>query len=214
MTMVIITSTGSAQPCETLPIDELPVSYRFRANVPRCEGMYRSPVSGEQGMTLVSLTNGRVAYDTRRDKYLEIGLPFEPTEKTLIRAVGVPERLYYRLDVELGPGRRVFRLPLRDVVAAEKILPEAFGVYGVRRLRAGQDAFLPVHAHPPGGELEAEIIACYSPGCRRIGRALAPICAGRAAYPLGARCRGEWTGSRRHAARDHARQGPSAADDT
>ena len=91
-----------------------------------------------------------MAYDTRRDKYLEIGLPFEPTEKTLIRAVGVPERLYYRLDVELGPGRRVFRLPLRDVVAAENILPEAFGVYGVRRLRAGQDAFLPVHAHPPG----------------------------------------------------------------
>lgn len=164
VTMVIITSTGSAQPCETLPIDELPVSYRFRANVPRCEGMYRSPVSGEQGMTLVSLTNGRVAYDTRRDKYLEIGLPFEPTEKTLIRAVGVPERLYYRLDVELGPGRRVFRLPLRDVVAAENILPEAFGVYGVRRLRAGQDAFLPVHAHPPGGESEAEIIAVIRPG--------------------------------------------------
>jgi hypothetical protein len=76
-------------------------------------------------MTLVSLTVGKVAYDVRQDKYLEIELPAEPAEKTLVRAVGVPERLYYRLDITLGPGQNAFRLPLTDVIAPEKIAPEA-----------------------------------------------------------------------------------------
>ena len=44
-------------------------------------------------------------YNVQQDKYLEIKLPTEPSEKTLIQAVGIPERLYYRLDAELGPER-------------------------------------------------------------------------------------------------------------
>ena len=43
--------------------------------------MYRSPVSGEPGMSLVSLTFGKVTYDTKQDAYLEIKLPVDPTEK-------------------------------------------------------------------------------------------------------------------------------------
>jgi hypothetical protein len=155
---------ATAQSCEALPVDNSPLSYRFRANVPRCEGMYRSPVSGPRGMTLVSLTFGKVTYDTRRDQYLDIKLPVEPADKTLIRAVGVPERLYYRLDVELGPRQSVFRLPLGDVVAPQNILPEAFGIYAVRSLPGGQNAFLPVYAHGYGAAAQAEVVAVVRPG--------------------------------------------------
>jgi hypothetical protein len=115
-------------------------------------------------MALVSLTFGKVTYDIRRDQYLEIKLPVEPAEKTFIRAVGVPERLYYRLDVELGPGRGAFRLPLADVVAPENILPEAFGVYAVRRLPGGQNAFLPVYAQGSEAGAQRGVVAVVRPG--------------------------------------------------
>jgi hypothetical protein len=182
LSMILINPTvGFSQSCEALPVDGSPSSYKFRANVPRCEGMYRSPVSGDRGMALVSLTFGRVVYDTRRDQYLEIKLPVEPTDKTLLRAVGVPMRLYYRLDVELGPGRSSFRLPLRDVVALENILPEALGVYAARTLPGGQYAFLPVYAHGSGTAAEEEVIAVIRPGSdvtdvqwRRFGPGVAP----------------------------------------
>jgi hypothetical protein len=188
-----------AQSCETLPVDNSPLSYRFRANVPRCEGMYRSPVSGDRGMALVSLTFGKVTYDTRRDQYLEIKLAVEPAEKMLIRAVGVPERLYYRLDVELGPGRSAFRLPLGDVVAPEKILPEQFGIYGVKTLPGGQNAFLPVYAQGSSAAAQAEVIAVVRPGAdvsdvqwRRYARgvpvtAWAPVVGASGLVPEGTR---------------------------
>jgi hypothetical protein len=162
--LAVATGPAIAQSCDALPVDGSPLSYQFRSNVPRCEGMYRSPVSGDRGMTLVSLTVGKVAYNTSRDQYIEIGLPAGLAESTLIRAVGVPERLYYRLDVELEPERSTFRLPLRDVVAAENISPESFGVLGMRRLKGGQSAFLPVRARPPGMPSEAEVIAIIRPG--------------------------------------------------
>jgi hypothetical protein len=139
LAILINPAVGVAQSCEPLPVDGSPLSYRFRTNVPRCEGMYRSPVSGHLGMTLVSLTYGKIAYD-KRDQYLEITLTAEPAETTLIQAVGIPERLYYRLDAELGKGKSVFRLPLGDVVAANNISPEQFGIYAVRKLPGSQNA--------------------------------------------------------------------------
>ncbi len=164
-------AVGKAQTCEPLPIDEtLPSRYRFHANAPRCEGMFRSPVSSRPRMTLVSLTFGKVTYDTKRDQYLEIKLPAEPAETTLIQGVGIPERLYYRLDVELQRGKSFFRLPLADVIARENILPERLGIYAVRKLPEGQNAFVPVYAHGSGAAVQGDavqgdnVIAVVRPG--------------------------------------------------
>lgn len=164
LVILINPAVGIAQSCEALPVDGSPLSYRFRANVPRCEGMYRSPVSGHPGMTLVSLTYGKVAYDTRRDQYLEIKLTVEPAETTLIQAIGIPERLYYRLDAELGRGKSVFMLPLADVVAANKILPEQFGIYAVRKLPGSQNIFVPVYAHGSVAAAQGDVVAVMRPG--------------------------------------------------
>jgi hypothetical protein len=115
-------------------------------------------------MTLVSLTVGKVAYDLRQDQYLEIKLPAEPAEETLVRAVGVPERLYYRLDFNLGPGQNDFRLPLADVIAPEKIEPEAFGIYRRRSLPSGQTAFIPIYARVSGATGQTKVVAVVRPG--------------------------------------------------
>jgi hypothetical protein len=155
---------GFGQSCEQLPIDGLPHSYKFRANTPRCEGIYLSPVAGYPGMNLVSLTIGRVTYDPKRDLYLEIRLPAQQTEKMFVRAVGIPERLFYRLDVELRPGQSMFQLPLRDVVAPEHIKPEALGLYGMKMMANGQTAFVPVYAHGPSQTEQAAVFAVVRPG--------------------------------------------------
>ena len=153
-----------AQFCEALPADQSLTSYQYRADPPRCEGIYRSPVSGIGGMTLVSLTYGGVAYDPGRDQDLEISLPIEPVEATLIRGVGVPERLYYRLDAELGPGERAFRLPLADVITREKLSPQALGFYGYRTRPGGPKAFIPVSARATGEATGTGVVAILRPG--------------------------------------------------
>lgn len=153
-----------AQSCEALPIDASPTSYQYRAVPPRCEGIYRSPVSGNPGMTLVSLTYGGVTYDPGRDQELEIGLPVAPAERTFIRGVAVPERLYYRLDAELPSGQSAFRLPLDDVIAREKLRPEALGIYGYRMGPRGQTAFLPVSAQGSGQADRTRVVAVLRPG--------------------------------------------------
>jgi hypothetical protein len=154
-----------AQSCEALDVDtSSPLSYQFRVDAPRCEGMYRYRVAGDQGMALVSLTFGKVTYDTKQDQYLEIKLPAKPAEKTLIRGVGVPERLYYRLDFELGPERSEFRLPLVDVIVPGNILPDAFGIYGLRSLPGGENAFVPVYARGAGAAAQTEeVVAVVRP---------------------------------------------------
>ena len=167
ITLLTNPAVSIAQTCESLPADQaLPsnLSYQFRANVPRCEGMYRNLVLGSPRVTLVSLTFGKVTYDTKRDRYLEIKLPAEPAETTLIRALGVPERLYYRLDVKLGRGKSVFRLPLADVVAPKNILPDEFGIYAVKKLPGNQNAFVPVYAHGSGAAAQGDIVAVVRPG--------------------------------------------------
>jgi hypothetical protein len=158
-------SPGLAQSCEALPVDGSPMRYRYRADPPRCEGIYRSPVSGNPGMTLVSLTYGGVTYDPGRDQDLEISLPVEPAERTLIRGVGVPERLYYRLDAELDANHSAFRLPLADVITRDRqLVPEALGLYGYRMLPDGQTAFVPVSARSSGEADRTRVVAVVRPG--------------------------------------------------
>jgi hypothetical protein len=167
ISLVLLTdpTAGIAQSCAALPVDGSTLSYRFRANVPRCEGMYRSPVAGQPGMTLVSLTYGKVTYDTSQDHYLEIKLALAPTDTTLIQAVGIPERLFYRLDAEFERGQSGLRLPLADVIAAEKILPKDFGIYAVRKLPGSQNAFIPVYAHGAATPAQrGDVVAVVRPG--------------------------------------------------
>jgi hypothetical protein len=165
LAIILITSAEAAeQSCLALRGDGSSYSYRFRTNIPRCEGMYESPVSGDTGMALVSLTLGKVMYDVRQDKYLEIKLPTKSFEKMLIQAVGIPERLYYRLDAELGPERDTLEVPLADVVAPENISPDSIGIYARKRTPEGLDAFVAVSAHSPGVLPQSQIIAIIRPG--------------------------------------------------
>jgi hypothetical protein len=156
--------SANALACEQLPTDGSPLSYRFWADAPRCEGTFVSPVAGEAGMSLVSLTIGRVLYDLNADRNLELRFADQPDRNTRIQAVGLPLRLYYRLDADIPPGQAVLRLPLGDVVGPRQIGPQAFGVYGVRVLPDHRVGYIPVQARPPGAPPPAGILIVVRPG--------------------------------------------------
>jgi hypothetical protein len=159
--------TGTAQTCAPLPEDHLlatSLRYQFRANPPRCEGVYLYEIAGGARMTLVSLTFGKVTYDAKRDQYLQVKLAVEPFETTVLRAVGVPERLYYRLDADLSRGSEVFKLPLGDVIKPKDILANDFGIYAIRTLAGRQNGFIPVYADGSGAFAQENIVAVVRPG--------------------------------------------------
>jgi hypothetical protein len=154
---------AEAQTCEPLPVDDAsPSHYQFRKNSPRCEGLYLSSVRGSTRMSLISLTFGRPLYTINVDKFLEISVPVTSNKKTEIHGGGLPSRFYYRLDAELAPGQRVFKLPLTDVIAREGITPNKLGFYAVRTTAENEDAFVPVHiASATKAATDDDIIAVF-----------------------------------------------------
>jgi len=154
-----------AQSCDPLPTDmSSPLRYQFRANTPRCEGLFTKVVAGGEGMSLVSLTIGHVLYDFNTDPSIEIRFADAPEATTRIQGVGVPLQLYYRLDAQLPSGQTAFRLPLHDVIAPRQIDAEKFGVYGIRVLADGTIGYVPVYAGRPGALRPSDIVAVVRPG--------------------------------------------------
>jgi hypothetical protein len=154
-----------AQSCDPLPTDvSSPFRYKFRANAPRCEGLFTKVVAGGEGMSMVSLTIGNVLYDLSTDSSIEIRFADAPEPTTRIQGVGVPFQLYYRLDVQLPSSQTAFHLPLGDVIVPRKIDAEKFGVYGIRTLADGTIGYIPVYAGRPGALPPSDIVAVVRPG--------------------------------------------------
>src|SRR5262249_47462123 len=83
--------------------------YQKRTGAVRCEGMYRSPVSGF-GLEVVSFITGGLSFDLERDRQLSVLVPVTPSllgEAVHVRAVGLPLRTYYRMDALVAPGERL-----------------------------------------------------------------------------------------------------------
>ncbi len=156
-----------AQLCDRLPTDRLsPTRYRERPGDVRCEGMFISPVAGEpgpvtgeQGIALVSLTVGSVSYRLDRDRELVIRLPAPASQPTRVRGVGTPLRKYYRLDAALKAGQRELHVPLSDVIKPESLKSDLIGVFAFRDLSNAERGYIPVYAAAPGPPPGQDIVA-------------------------------------------------------
>ncbi len=109
LAMVVLERRAAcAGPCQKLlspdPIAERD-GYKERDGGQRCEGIYTSPVAGES-VEIVSLTQGRLAYEFGHSAPLSIALAIPSANSTAIhvRAVGIPERLYYEMDADVPNG--------------------------------------------------------------------------------------------------------------
>jgi hypothetical protein len=139
--------TASAGPCQRYlspdPIAERD-GYRERDGGQRCEGIYTSPVAGES-VEIASLTQGRLSYDFTQSGPLWITLPIKPANlaPVHVRAVGIPERLYYEMDADMT-GSVPLVWPIKEVVVPERIAPADIGIYAFQAEVGGDPVLLPV----------------------------------------------------------------------
>jgi hypothetical protein len=89
--------------------------------------MYISPVSGTP-IELVSLTHGYLSYDAAHPAVLLVSLDtLSANGGAHIRAVGIPDRLYYQMDTDIA-GDNGFSWPVGDVLARQRITSEQVGI--------------------------------------------------------------------------------------
>jgi hypothetical protein len=106
------------------------MGYAGRSSDSRCEGFFESPVSGA-GLELVSATIGVIDWDAGRADRLIVSAPdvsLPGAGELSLRAVGLPPRLYYRMDATIPTGATL-TWPVSDVLAPSGITPADLGVY-------------------------------------------------------------------------------------
>lgn len=102
------------------------IAYGKRGN--RCEGFYRSKVSAGS-LDMVSLVRGRFHFALKENEVIEVASSIASKETINVRAVGIPMKMYYRMDAQLAAGQKL-NWPVRDVIYPQKIKSVKIGIYG------------------------------------------------------------------------------------
>lgn len=117
--------------------------YALRQGDTRCEGFYRSNV-GAPSLQLVNLTFGKPNFAVANQDALTLAAsvhaPFT------LRAMGIPLKLYYRLDAEVAAGK-TFHWPLA-ILQRENVPARQVGIFG----ELGDKLYLPLRingSEPP-----------------------------------------------------------------
>ena len=118
-----------SQKCDTRiePIKNWKLKYRKRDNN-RCEGFYSSLVS-DGVIDVVGVTKGEFSFEIKENEVLELSSPLVRHRPIYIRAVGIPLKLYYRMDAHLDAGKKL-AWPLGDVVYWRKLSSKHICVFG------------------------------------------------------------------------------------
>jgi hypothetical protein len=136
-------AAGADPSCPNLPPDHGPLGFQRRTNGDRCEGFFKSNVSGE-ALTVAFLMSGRLP-DSGSVEVSGAG----PKREINVRAVALPLGTYYRMDAVITP-EKPLRWPLSEVVNASRSLKNAdLGLYGWFG-DPGRPIYVPVRAMVPG----------------------------------------------------------------
>jgi hypothetical protein len=135
---------GADPRCPGLVPDHGPLGFRRRTGGDRCEGFFRSNVSGE-ALSVAFLLSGRLPASAE----VEISSA-GPNREINVRAVALPLGTYYQMDATIGP-KKPLRWPLSEVVQASQSLKVGdLGVYGWFG-DAAHPMYVPVRADVPDG---------------------------------------------------------------
>jgi hypothetical protein len=112
------------RPCADLPPEHGPLGFQRRSNGDRCEGFFKSNVSGE-ALSVAFLMAGQLP----EASFVEVA-GAGPDREINVRAVALPLGTYYRMDAVVTPGKPL-RWPLSEVVTASRSLKNTdLGLYG------------------------------------------------------------------------------------
>lgn len=123
--------------------------YRERNGDARCEGFYEQQVSAT-GLELVSATIGSITFEPETHDRVIIDVPSVATESAealVVRVVGLPLGLHYRLDAHASPGSTL-TWPLGAVVEPSRLKSTDLGAFAY--FSEGSDrVIVPVRVAPP-----------------------------------------------------------------
>jgi hypothetical protein len=137
--------------CTAVQAVDADIGYKLRPGDARCEGFYRSPVSGPR-VELFSLTLGGLNYDLQSDQVLYVTPPdmsalnLAKAKVVSIQARAIPLEMYYRMDAAIFPGSSL-AWPLSAVVKPANLTPDAIGVVAWVE-KEGKLIFLPAAVSP------------------------------------------------------------------
>jgi hypothetical protein len=158
--LLIGTTSAVSQQCPDLtPSGSSKTAYSKRGN--RCEGFYTSKVSA-RSLDMVSLVKGKFHYYLNYLRYLdviEVSSAVNVHKPFHVRAVGVPLKMYYRMDAHLEPGQTL-KWPLQDVLYRKKIGSEKIGVFGWMGSER-EKTYIPVSTivrNPKTGKLQEGVV--------------------------------------------------------
>jgi hypothetical protein len=120
-----------------------PLGYRLRGD--RCEGRYIQEV-GSTVLFVVSLTESFEEYDLDSGEELSVAWTTPTTQNVHLRAHGLRQRLYYRMDTIRPSGSTSYHWPI-DLLARLKIPHGDLGVVGWIRYSVGgtaREVYLPL----------------------------------------------------------------------
>ncbi len=125
------------------------LGYRLRGD--RCEGRYIQEV-GSTILSAVSLTEAFEEYDLNSGEDLVVEWNAPPGQNIRLRAHGLRQRLYYRMDTTAPSGNTSYRWPIK-VLSGLDIPRVDVGVLGWMTYSIGkarQDVFLPLRISQQG----------------------------------------------------------------
>ena len=107
------------------------------------------------------MSQGRLSYDLAQSDPLLISLAIKTTNPgpVHVRAVGIPEHLYYEMDADM-PASATLVWPVKEIVVPERIAPTDIGIYAIRA-GGGNPVLLPVSISTgwaPAGSLQPLIV--------------------------------------------------------
>lgn len=118
-----------SQPCDPNikePVKNWKLRYRERGN--RCEGFYKSTVSAPM-IEVVGTTEGQFQFKLEKNEVLEVSSPIVRDQIVNVRAVGIPDKTYYRMDAQIEP-EQTLTWPVAEVLYLEQLSYKKIGVFG------------------------------------------------------------------------------------
>jgi len=127
--IVLLTSvSGFADTCDKdlVPVDNPATQYRSRGGE-RCEGFYQAKVSTGGVLRITGLTHGVLSYPLEEGTEVTLSCPLLQDQHAHIQGVGIPLRMYYRMDAEIAPEQSIL-WPLDDVIYPQQVAAEDIGI--------------------------------------------------------------------------------------
>ncbi len=131
--------------CPELPASGGALGYQDRGN--RCEGLYRARVSSAD-LELVQFTMGALVFKGEEDEVIILSTPAKGIDGAVkVRARGIPNDLFYRMDAELAHPRATLEWRVRDVLARDSRTRYArnIGLYGYQD-ESADPVYVPIRA--------------------------------------------------------------------